>query len=185
MTASNQDTNAHIIPTRWLGCHFRSRLEARWAVFFSELGLKWNYEPEGYELPSGRYLPDFYIPAWDAFLEMKPLRFAGREPTREEFIECLDTMVRYFKLLDELRTVTRVSNAFIVFDPPNGPRGNPIWSCDGIVDEHGRKKHDFGIHFGISGPILDTNGFDVMQVKPESKVRKAYITAMEERFIYR
>lgn len=41
---------------------FRSRLEARWAVFFDELGLSWDYEPEGYRLDNGRcYLPDFYV----------------------------------------------------------------------------------------------------------------------------
>lgn len=49
------------IETRYKGYRFRSRLEARWAVFFDRLGLRWEYEPEGYELPSGRYLPDFFI----------------------------------------------------------------------------------------------------------------------------
>lgn len=49
------------IQTHYRGCHFRSRLEARWAVFFSALGLEWDYEPEGFELASGRYLPDFHI----------------------------------------------------------------------------------------------------------------------------
>jgi hypothetical protein len=48
------------IETRYKGYRFRSRLEARWAVFFDALGLRWEYEPEGFELPSGRYLPDFY-----------------------------------------------------------------------------------------------------------------------------
>ena len=48
------------IQTRYKGYHFRSRLEARWAVFFDTLGIKWEYEPEGFELPGGvRYLPDF------------------------------------------------------------------------------------------------------------------------------
>ncbi len=50
------------IETRYKGCRFRSRLEARWAVFYNALGLKWEYEKEGFELPSGRYLPDFYLP---------------------------------------------------------------------------------------------------------------------------
>lgn len=48
------------IQTRYKGYHFRSRLEARWAVFFDALGYKWEYEPEGFVLPSGhQYLPDF------------------------------------------------------------------------------------------------------------------------------
>lgn len=50
------------IPTRYKGYHFRSRLEARWAVFFNVIGAKWEYEVEGYENGSGvRYLPDFCL----------------------------------------------------------------------------------------------------------------------------
>jgi len=49
------------IETRYAGCKFRSRLEARWAVFFDALGLTWEYEPEGFETDAGWYLPDFLI----------------------------------------------------------------------------------------------------------------------------
>jgi hypothetical protein len=63
-----------VIETRYAGCHFRSRTEARWAVFFDAMGIKWEYEKEGYELPSGWYLPDFWLPElnWLAWLEVKP-----------------------------------------------------------------------------------------------------------------
>ena len=48
--------------TLYKGIQFRSRLEARWAVFFDALGLKWEYEPEGYRMDDGTcYLPDFYV----------------------------------------------------------------------------------------------------------------------------
>lgn len=48
--------------TIYKGIEFRSRLEARWAVFFDELNLSWEYEPEGYRLDDGTcYLPDFYV----------------------------------------------------------------------------------------------------------------------------
>ena len=51
------------IETEYAGCKFRSRLEARWAVFFDEAGIKWVYEPEGFVLKDGtKYLPDFYLP---------------------------------------------------------------------------------------------------------------------------
>lgn len=50
------------IETEYKGYRFRSRLEARWAVFFDALEIEYEYEPEGYVLPSGkRYLPDFRI----------------------------------------------------------------------------------------------------------------------------
>lgn len=53
------------IETIYKGYRFRSRLEARWAVFFDALGVEWEYEPEGFNLPSGRkYLPDFRVKCW-------------------------------------------------------------------------------------------------------------------------
>ncbi len=61
------------IPTTFKGHRFRSRLEARWAVFFDQLSIKYEYELEGYSLPSGAaYLPDFYLPDLDVFVEIKP-----------------------------------------------------------------------------------------------------------------
>ncbi len=72
------------IETEYNGIRFRSRLEARWAVFFDTLGVVYEYEKEGYSLPpipmegirpdkigALQYLPDFYIPAQRAF--PKPL----------------------------------------------------------------------------------------------------------------
>ena len=50
------------IQTKYKGYLFRSRLEARWAVFFDACGVDWEYEPEGYDLGDGiRYLPDFLL----------------------------------------------------------------------------------------------------------------------------
>lgn len=49
------------IETRYSGYKFRSRLEARWAVFLDTIGARWHYEHEGFSLPSGSYLPDFFI----------------------------------------------------------------------------------------------------------------------------
>ena len=60
------------IETEFDGYRFRSRLEARWAVFFHVAGIPYEYEPEGYELPSGKYLPDFYLPWFKCYVEIKP-----------------------------------------------------------------------------------------------------------------
>lgn len=55
------------IETNYMGCRFRSRLEARWAVFFDALGWSWEYEKEGYVLGCYEgenprpWLPDFEI----------------------------------------------------------------------------------------------------------------------------
>lgn len=50
------------IQTVYKGFKFRSRLEARWAIFFDEIGIKWEYEKEGYDLDGLWYLPDFFLP---------------------------------------------------------------------------------------------------------------------------
>lgn len=68
------------IQTQYRGYFFRSRLEARWAVFFDKLGIEWQYEPEGFELGSaGRYLPDFYVPDLGAWVEVKAQKLNAYE----------------------------------------------------------------------------------------------------------
>ena len=68
------------IETSYQGYRFRSRLEARWAVFLDTLGIRYEYEKEGFELEDvGRYLPDFWLPDLHVWLEIK-----GGEPTWDE-----------------------------------------------------------------------------------------------------
>lgn len=64
--------SARAIETRYAGCRFRSRLEARWAVFFDVAGIPWHYEPQGFELAGLRYLPDFWLPRTGYWVEVKP-----------------------------------------------------------------------------------------------------------------
>ena len=76
------------IQTFYKGYHFRSRLEARWAVFFEEqlnggVAHQWQYEVEGFELLTGRYLPDFYFPGSYSFVEIKPSP-VPKELTKEQ-----------------------------------------------------------------------------------------------------
>lgn len=60
------------IETEYNGYKFRSRLEARWAVVFDWLKVKYQYEPQGFELGDGiRYLPDFYLPEHKLYVEVK------------------------------------------------------------------------------------------------------------------
>jgi hypothetical protein len=60
------------IETQYKGYRFRSRLEARWAVFFDAVGIEWEYEPEGYNINGIMYLPDFYLPRIKTYAEVKP-----------------------------------------------------------------------------------------------------------------
>ncbi|MCK9495237.1 MAG: hypothetical protein M0R75_07040 [Dehalococcoidia bacterium] len=65
--------NIRPIETTWNGRRFRSRLEARWAVFFDSLGVRYEYEPEGFDMGEhGWYLPDFWLPHIETWVEIKP-----------------------------------------------------------------------------------------------------------------
>lgn len=74
-------TELRSLHTRYAGCHFRSRLEARWAVFFERAGIEWEYEPQGYTVSrritnpwaddTFNYLPDFWLPSAGVFVEVK------------------------------------------------------------------------------------------------------------------
>jgi len=59
------------IPTKYKGYYFRSRLEARWAVFFDVAEIKWEYEPQGFSVDGTPYLPDFYLPELRCYFEVK------------------------------------------------------------------------------------------------------------------
>jgi hypothetical protein len=59
------------IPTQYKGYQFRSRLEAKWAVFFDSAGIEWQYEKEGYQKNGAKYLPDFYFPHYKLWVEVK------------------------------------------------------------------------------------------------------------------
>lgn len=94
--------NIKPINTEFQGYNFRSRLEARWAVFFSTLGWDYMYEPAGFVLPSGeKYLPDFYLPKLRVWVEVKV-----------DFLEIFD-----FKRATELVKGTRVPLLILDSDP--------------------------------------------------------------------
>lgn len=59
------------IETVYNGYKFRSRLEARWAVFFDALRMKYDYEPEGFDMDGIWYLPDFWLPDQNLWVEIK------------------------------------------------------------------------------------------------------------------
>ena len=64
------------IDTIYKGYRFRSRLEARWAMFFDLAGVAWRYEVEPLLVNGEPYLPDFQLnfPGFHqpVYLEVKP-----------------------------------------------------------------------------------------------------------------
>lgn len=63
------DYSIAAIPTLYNGRQYRSRLEARWAAFFDQLGIEHEYEP--FDL--GGWSPDFLLPSLSTLVEVKPL----------------------------------------------------------------------------------------------------------------
>lgn len=105
------------IETKYKGYRFRSRLEARWAVFFDTLGATWAYEDQGYDLgPAGYYLPDFYLTLHrTVWIEIKP-----DEPSLHEF--------------DKARELARQADGCVFF-AAGTPGSEKIWLVEpgGII----------------------------------------------------
>ena len=80
--AAKSNGQIKAIETVYKGYRFRSRLEARWAVFFDALGIHYRYELEGLNTQYGKYLPDFWLPhsleefakqGWGFWVEIKSI----------------------------------------------------------------------------------------------------------------
>jgi len=93
------------IETSYKGYRFRSRQEARWAVFFDSVGVPWEYEKEGYALSAGYYLPDFWLPTLDCFFEVK-----GASPTELEIAKSVE-------LSESSRKLVALANGQTVTEP--------------------------------------------------------------------
>lgn len=101
------------------------------------LAIAWQYEPEGFELPSGRYLPDFLLPEIGCWLEVK-----GDDPSGEELQVCYELA----------RGGDRP--VFILMGQPESPRisvaGHEIHTP--FLSEQEYQEAD-GLGFGVEGTI--------------------------------
>jgi len=51
--------------------YFYSRWEANTARLFSYFGIEWIYQPKTFDLVSQTYTPDFYLPQYNIYIEVK------------------------------------------------------------------------------------------------------------------
>ncbi|MBU0580767.1 MAG: hypothetical protein KKA19_06290 [Candidatus Margulisbacteria bacterium] len=49
----------------------RSSYEIAFAKYLDKVGIKWLYEPKAFDLGNTTYRPDFYIPKFNSFYEIK------------------------------------------------------------------------------------------------------------------
>lgn len=136
------------IETRYRGHRFRSRLEARWAVFFDAAGVTWEYEPQGFEFSlirvptleetdeglgfepyesdeKARYLPDFWLPSLQTWFEVKPAR-------------PLDTDADYVKWWSFSRHLKDARAVLAYGQHPDPERLSVGGHPEGAVDHYGR-----------------------------------------------
>lgn len=168
------------IETNYDGHRFRSRTEARWAVFFNALGWRYQYEGEGVIVERTPYLPDFYLPEIDSFLEVK-----GTEPTEEEIQLCRDLQKASGK------------RVLLAIGPPDGNGllwfGRELWgegdSDDRLFSLEADRRDegvfwlaalDGGLHSCIGGPGKQSN-HDRYPGR-YGKIGEAYAAAKAARF---
>ncbi len=121
------------IETRYKGYRFRSRLEARWAVYFDAIGLKWEYEPEGFEFKNGtRYLPDFRLPEIGKWAEVKPEPLTGEEMHK---IFLLSRHTDKFVLALVGVPTIQSYEGFLACQLPKSGQGLEPWILDSGIDE--------------------------------------------------
>lgn len=194
--------NIKPIETVYNGYRFRSRLEAKWAVFFDAAGIKYQYEPEGFELEDGtRYLPDFYLPGLDTHCEVKANtkdaikdieRYASMivwgGPIKRLVLlsdipdECTDGGLWHFPVLhyqdyscsaiDE-RENTTVADWFFFYDFDFDENTHKVIRCHGAISSANYLRP---FHFR-DGKILDRDNFSIASVSDTElhlKVNKNY-----------
>lgn len=108
------------LPTEFQGISYRSRAEARWAVFFTTHRIPFDYEAEGFEMGGMRYLPDFWLPIGKVWFEVKPDAPSGIE-------------------LEKARRLA-VGTKRLVFIAPGAPRADIGLH---VVSPSGRMKQDW------------------------------------------
>lgn len=153
------------IQTRYKGYHFRSRLEARWAVFFDSIGLRWEYEQEGFEVDSGggstwRYLPDFKLLDLGCWVEVK----GSLDDVSDDYLYMIACAVDWGGCLPGIADSLWSSRGLLWLGPiPQESAGVPAhkiiqhheggWMVDCIFTDNGIETVDHGEYFDSSwGP---------------------------------
>jgi endogenous inhibitor of DNA gyrase (YacG/DUF329 family) len=85
------------------GLQFRSKGETRFAEWCDVLGLKWEYEPKVFKLSCCSYIPDFYLPKFDKWVEIK-CDVNDKEHKTNEFMLDHSLEVLFRKDLNKIRS---------------------------------------------------------------------------------
>lgn len=196
-TTTNHDGRRFMkaIETRYAGCNFRSRLEARWALFFDALDIPWHYEQQGYEwecdhkyccrFMQGKklhYLPDFWLPTINTWFEVK-----GERTDEEAQLHTCFAEEYTAKISSKARHITAIGDIPRTAEPYAHKNMDGMW-LNGVMDEqyfwcqcnHCGK---YGIEFGgRAGRICQHTNNDEDYTKDNTKISRALEIARSARF---
>ena len=132
------------LETLYHGVYFRSKTEARFAVFLDCLGVKWEYEPQGFDLGNGlKYLPDFKIynvEIWDE--NRDKCNYDTYEPKMLDHIWVEVKGVWKDDKPGELSDYDYAKINSFVFDK-SGSVINPLWVAGNCYTLNPMNKYDF------------------------------------------
>ena len=117
-----------------LGIKFRSKFEWRVAKRLEKAELKWQFEPR-VTLPGGAYCyPDFYLPDYELFIELRPAKMVD-----EKLISKIRTIKNTYE--KEVVLCTNLQGAITFIDKldEDRPKVNPdvVWIFE---DKRGEEK---------------------------------------------
>lgn len=168
------------IPTTYEGVQFRSRLEARWAVFFDELKIFFHYEPFEFNRNGLSYTPDFVLHNFFFLDDLSIVEIKPKEPNAE-----------YIEYLKRVRDPEK-KDLFVFFGEPAFGVDNAIKITTRGPKEDRRQVVERGaIHvcprcewfkWYCSEDKFSYCQCECWMGKPSTNIEKAYHTANEYRF---
>lgn len=178
--------NSEIIPksTLFRGYKFRSKLEAKWAVFFDSLNIAFEYEPEAFVCDDGsQYTPDFFLPNCTlryglkrgVYLEIKRIGWA-------------DTLEEQFLYTDRISSSFKTGLPLLLFtgDPFDSVTDeckednlelSPSWDnymMMFLCDACGHLKFEFSEGNYMECPMCDTGNRDHNRLVFAAQIARSY-----------
>jgi len=100
------ESSLNVIPVVYNGISFRSKIEAKNALVWDDLGIRWIYEPKRLKVAENTiYIPDFDLPDFSFFVEIKGFEFDQKQD-RKVRLAC--KMKPILVLIGGLPSITRL-----------------------------------------------------------------------------
>ena len=170
-------SNFKAIPTTYNGTVFRSRFESEIAMLLDKLGLSWEYEPKSFLLSSGHYMPDFFIPTMNLWIEARG--YDGKDWQITEFQSMKPEGHSYVVFKPDTKMFISINGKAISFDAYNALLRNvkvSMYAGHLVIDDRG-KAYSVMEWAGF----VERNNFDLANVLLEERAVFA-IQPLDPRF---